>query len=35
MDLEDVIIPLLFGTTFQCLNKPTADRNRLEIEKTP
>jgi len=35
MDLEDVVIPLVFGPTFQCLDEPTTERNRLGIEKTP
>jgi hypothetical protein len=35
MDLEDVVIPLVFGQTIQGLDEPTTERNRLGIEKTP
>ncbi len=35
MDLEDGVIPLVFGPTPQSLDEPTAGRQWLRIEKTP
>jgi hypothetical protein len=35
MDLEDGVIPLVFGPTRQRLDEPTTGRHRTRIEKTP
>lgn len=34
MDLEDGVIPLVFGPTPQSLDEPKTGRNRLRNEKT-
>ena len=35
MDVEDGIIPLVFGPTPPDLHEPTTGHHRLRIEKTP
>ena len=35
MDVEDGLIPLVFGPTPQSLDEPTSGRPCIRIEKTP